>query len=139
MVVNSLMLCRRSAGRAALLRSPWRPRPAGGGRPRGGRARLRRGNPGRRGFAQFFADCSRASHRALDEGMLRVLREEQHHFATRALPGIAIPQPSRAIAEQRLAPRALNLDGTHADNNDCWKRDPSCAQTSEESLKAVTD
>ncbi|MET4384618.1 hypothetical protein ABIB73_000353 [Bradyrhizobium sp. F1.4.3] len=69
--------------------------------------------PGRRGFAQFLSDFSRISHRALDEGVLRVLGEEQHYFATGTLPGIAVLQSPGAIAKHRLAPRALDLDGTH--------------------------
>jgi len=46
--------------------------------------------------------------------MLRVVSEEQHDFATRTLPGIAVLQPSRAIAKHGLATRALDLDETHA-------------------------
>jgi hypothetical protein len=70
----------------------------------------------------FLASFSRASHRALDEGVLRVLGEEQYDFATGALPGIAILQPPRAIAKHRLAARALDLDEAHGQAiNDDWK------------------
>ncbi|WP_177248161.1 hypothetical protein [Bradyrhizobium sp. Ghvi] len=48
--------------------------------------------------------------------MLRVVCEEQHHLATGALPRIAVLQPSRAIAKDRLAARALDLDGVHRAN-----------------------
>jgi hypothetical protein len=53
------------------------------------------------------------------------------------LPGIAVLQPSRAIAKHRLAARALDLDETHAPtiNND-WKSAAKVSRTSEESLKA---
>jgi hypothetical protein len=60
---------------------------------------------------------ARVSHRALDEGVWRVLGEEKHHFATGTLPGIAVLQSPGAIAKHRLAARALDLDGTHARTN----------------------
>jgi hypothetical protein len=70
----------------------------------------------------FLAGFSRVSHRALDEGMLRVLGEEQHNFATGALPGIAILQSPGAVAKHRLAARALGLDEAHGRTiNDDWK------------------
>jgi hypothetical protein len=61
----------------------------------------------------FLAGLPRVPHCTLDEGMLRVLGEEQHDFAAGTLPGIAVLQPSGAIAEYGLAARALNLDETH--------------------------
>jgi hypothetical protein len=88
----------------------------------------------------FLAGFSRVSHRALDEGVLRVLGEEQHDFATGTLPGIAVLQPSRAIAKHRLAARALDLDETHAPTiNDDWKSAVRVGRISEESLKAGCD
>ncbi|WP_234685621.1 hypothetical protein [Bradyrhizobium monzae] len=72
--------------------------------------------------------------------MLRVLGEEQHDFATGTLPGIAVLQPSRAIAKHGLAARALDLDETHAPtiNND-RKSAATVSRMSEESLKAGCD
>lgn len=91
------------------------PRPYGGRRPRPGRRPVFRRDsaPGCLGLVLFLAGLPRASHGALDEGVLRVLGEEQHDFATRALSGIAVLQPSRAIAKHRLAARALDLDEAH--------------------------
>jgi hypothetical protein len=88
----------------------------------------------------FLAGLPRVSHRALDEGMLRVLGEEQHDFAAGTLPGIAVLQPSRAIAKHRLAARALDLDETHTPTiNDDWKSAAKVSRLSEESLKARCD
>jgi hypothetical protein len=85
----------------------------------------------------FFPGFSRVSHRALDEGVQRVLGEEQHDFATGTLPGIAVLQPSRAITKHRLAARALDLDETHAPTiNDDWKSATKLSRMSEEILKA---
>lgn len=75
--------------------------------------RLRPGDPRGFGLAQRLAELAGIPHRALDEGMLGVLGEEQHDFATWTLPGIAVLQSPGAIAEYTLAPRALNLDRTH--------------------------
>ncbi|WP_163467752.1 hypothetical protein, partial [Klebsiella michiganensis] len=60
-----------------------------------------------------LSDLARIAHRPLDEGVLRVLGEEQNDLAARALPGITVLQSSGAIAKHALAARALNLDGTH--------------------------
>jgi hypothetical protein len=61
----------------------------------------------------FFPGFPCVSHRALDEGVLRVLGKEQHDFAAGTLPGIAVLQSPDAIAKDRLAARALDLDETH--------------------------
>jgi hypothetical protein len=88
----------------------------------------------------FLAGLPRVPHCTLDEGMLRVLGEEQHDFAAGTLPGIAVLQPSRAIAKHRLAARALDLDETHAPTiNDDWKSAVRVGRISEESLKAGCD
>jgi hypothetical protein len=70
----------------------------------------------------IFPGLPRVSHGALDEGMLRVLGKEQHHFAAGTLPGIAVLQSPGAIVKHRLAARALDLDEAHGRAiNDDWK------------------
>ena len=98
--------------------------------------RLRRSRaPDRLGLAQFLAHLPCAAHGALDEGVLRVLGEEQHHLAAGTLPGIAVLQPPREIAKHRLATRALDLDGTHTPtNNGYWKSAATVSGMSEETL-----
>jgi hypothetical protein len=62
-------------------------------------------------LAQFRPDLSGRLHGAADGLLLGVLVEEQHDLAGRALPRIAILQPSGALAEHALATAASDLHG----------------------------
>jgi hypothetical protein len=73
------------------------------------------------GIAQQSAQAARRLHGALDIGVLGILIEKQHDFASRALPGKAILQSPGALAKYALAPGAADLNGVHSVGAVTWK------------------
>lgn len=68
-------------------------------------------------LSQCLPRAPRHSHRPLDVRIVRVLVEEQHDLAARALARISVLQPLGPVAKDVLAARATDLDRIFHDNS----------------------